>query len=205
MEKLLEKYKQAFENAGLKKERLVFDKNWKGIEKRTIKWIVVGDNPGVEEVNNKEYFSENGHTGKRIREYFKTNFEINKENILFLNKVPIHTAKTAQLAAFENLQIFVNQIFALLNGLVELNTKPEFNILIMGYGKNKLNKSFYKNLPENFYSNKRIFFTPHFSNSAYRKVEMKFIVKGDTGIDILKRVSDYTKGALNKNFNIKFL
>lgn len=65
-----------------------------------IKLIVIGDNPGKDEqlLKNNRYLV--GQAGKIAEGYFKRNAELNvdfRQNVIILNKTPLHTAKTAHL------------------------------------------------------------------------------------------------------------
>jgi hypothetical protein len=201
MKELLNQYRAEIEKIKPINYEIVFDDNWENIEIEKIEWVVVGDNPGVKEKEHKEYFSKKGLTGYIVRKHFKCNFNINDREILFLNKAPIHTATTAQLNSIENLEVFVQPIYKLLFGLNELY--PKINFLIMGKGKNSLNKVFYNESILKYFETENFYFTPHFSNNAYEKVELECAGNGEYGIDLLKLVSNKTKKALKNNFGSK--
>jgi len=66
-----------------------------------IKLIVIGDNPGKEEqlAKNQRYLC--GQAGKLAEGFFRRNEELSvdfRKNVIILNKTPVHSAKTAQLA-----------------------------------------------------------------------------------------------------------
>ncbi len=66
-----------------------------------IKLIVVGDNPGKNEqlAKNRKYLV--GQSGKIAESFFARNTELGinfRKNVIILNKTPVHTAKTKELA-----------------------------------------------------------------------------------------------------------
>lgn len=68
-----------------------------------IKLIVIGDNPGKDEqlIKNQKYLV--GQAGKLGNSFFKNHDELGidfRENVIILNKTPIHSAKTNQLKKF---------------------------------------------------------------------------------------------------------
>ena len=65
-----------------------------------IKMILVGDNPGRREQENRRYLV--GPSGKIAEKFFRDNPELGidfRKNVLILNKTPIHTPRTAELKA----------------------------------------------------------------------------------------------------------
>lgn len=69
-------------------------------EKSEIRYIVVGDNPGKDEqlAKNNRYLV--GQSGKLAASFFARNAELGadfRQNVIILNKTPIHTAKTNHL------------------------------------------------------------------------------------------------------------
>lgn len=69
-------------------------------EKSEIRYIVVGDNPGKDEqlAKNNRYLV--GQSGKLAANFFARNAELCagfRQNVIILNKTPIHTAKTNHL------------------------------------------------------------------------------------------------------------
>lgn len=69
-------------------------------EKSEIRYIIVGDNPGKDEqlLKNNRYLV--GQSGKLGERFFKMNNELKagfRENVIILNKTPVHTAKTNHL------------------------------------------------------------------------------------------------------------
>jgi len=81
---------------------IVYNRALDGIEPDDdIKLIVVGDNPGKDEqlLKNQRYLV--GQAGKLGDGFFRRNPELGidfRKNAIILNKTPIHTAKTKQLA-----------------------------------------------------------------------------------------------------------
>lgn len=69
-------------------------------EKSEIRYIVVGDNPGKDEqlLKNNRYLV--GQSGKLGERFFKMTDELKadfRQNVIILNKTPVHTAKTNHL------------------------------------------------------------------------------------------------------------
>lgn len=68
----------------------------------TIRYLVIGDNPGKDEqlAKNNRYLV--GQSGKIAAGFFARNLEFKtdfRKHVLILNKTPVHTAKTAHLKA----------------------------------------------------------------------------------------------------------
>lgn len=68
-----------------------------------IKYIIVGDNPGREEqlAKNRRYLV--GQSGRLARGFFARHAALGADfgrNVIVLNKTPVHTRKTAELASF---------------------------------------------------------------------------------------------------------
>lgn len=73
-------------------------------ESDDIRIIVIGDNPGKSEqlATNRKYLV--GQAGKIAEGFFRRNHELGidfRKNAIILNKTPLHTAKTKELAMFE--------------------------------------------------------------------------------------------------------
>lgn len=81
---------------------IVYNRNLDAIgERDAISLIVVGDNPGKDEQleKNRKYLV--GQAGKLGEGFFRRNPELGidfRTNVIILNKTPIHTAKTKQIA-----------------------------------------------------------------------------------------------------------
>lgn len=66
-----------------------------------IKLIIVGDNPGKDEQLAKNCRYLVGQSGKTAENFFRRNPELGidfRKNVIILNKTPLHTAKTKELA-----------------------------------------------------------------------------------------------------------
>ncbi|MBO7485123.1 MAG: hypothetical protein J6T84_03585 [Spirochaetaceae bacterium] len=128
-----------------------------------IKLIVVGDNPGKNEQleKNRKYLV--GHSGKIAERFFARNSELCvdfRKNVIILNKTPIHTAKTKELAFLqkEEKKLGKNAIFSVMQESQkwmaertcrlqqELNKAAESNdpceIWLVGYSELKPNGIF---------------------------------------------------------------
>jgi len=81
-----------------------------------IRIIVVGDNPGKDEQLSKNQRYLVGQAGKLGESFFRNHPELNtdfRKNVIILNKTPIHTAKTKQLAfMLKNGGSFFLELFA---------------------------------------------------------------------------------------------
>jgi len=69
-----------------------------------IKLILVGDNPGRREQENRRYLV--GPSGKIAEKFFRDNPELGidlRKNVLILNKTPIHTPRTTELKTLYSL------------------------------------------------------------------------------------------------------
>ena len=82
--------------------QIVYNRNIDNIKKKDdIKIILIGDNPGKDEQleRNRRYLV--GQSGKIADGFFRKNPELGidfRKNVLILNKTPLHTAKTKELA-----------------------------------------------------------------------------------------------------------
>lgn len=81
-------------------QAIVFNDHLLNANPSKIKYILVGDNPGIEEQMNGSYLY--GTAGKKVREFFTetglvTDFE---EEVLIFNKTPLFTKRTKHLNNF---------------------------------------------------------------------------------------------------------
>ncbi len=113
-------------------------------ENDDIKLIIVGDNPGKDEQleKNRRYLV--GQSGKLGDGFFRKNPVLGidfRKNVLILNKTPIHTAKTKQLAfirkkggeRFENL--FIETQIWMAKETATLQRKLGCGLWLVGYGE----------------------------------------------------------------------
>jgi hypothetical protein len=163
----------------------VFNKALCKIEKgdTTIKYILIGDNPGKKEQESKTYFDENGQAGKAMRKFFNDHkkelgIEHFEKNVIILNKTPIHTVKTKDLgqlkekekSIFEETQRWMAKETACLHQSLD----PECKLWIIGLG-NLNNKIFntYRETFQNAYSGKeaweKVFVYKHFSTNWFTR------------------------------------
>lgn len=137
-----------------------------------ITYIVIGDNPGKDEQRacNNRYLV--GQSGKMAQGFFARNPEFNtdfRENVIILNKTPVHTAKTAHLrflakqggdsirSLIEESQVWMAQQTAFLHcALCEASdsSSPAPELWLVGYSEMKKKASFtlYKDVLKEAYA-----------------------------------------------------
>ncbi len=162
---------------------VVYNHAWDEVEESdTIKLILVGDNPGKNEQLHKNQKYLVGQAGKIAESFFKTNKEFKidfRKNVIILNKTPIHSAKTKELAFilknsnnknikefFEHSQIFTAQ------KTLELQQKLNCPIWLIGYGelREKGIFSVYADELKHFYTSKQkreLYVFQHFSMNRF--------------------------------------
>lgn len=126
-----------------------------------IKLIVIGDNPGKEEQleKNRKYLC--GQSGKIAEGFFKRNPELKidfRQNVIILNKTPVHTAKTKELKYLctkdEKLKKLIeqSQIF-MAEETLKLQKQFECPVWLVGYSEIKEKGIFqvYKQTLEHLY------------------------------------------------------
>jgi hypothetical protein len=113
-------------------------------ESDEIKLIVVGDNPGKDEQleKNRRYLV--GQSGKLADGFFRKNPELGidfRKNVIILNKTPIHTAKTKQLAYIckkdgKRFNNFLNETQEwMARETAQLQKALECDLWLVGYGE----------------------------------------------------------------------
>lgn len=124
---------------------IVYNQALDGItEADEIRLLVIGDNPGKDEqlVKNRRYLV--GQAGKLGAGFFRNNPELGvdfRKNAIILNKTPIHTAKTKQLAwirkkggdRFERLFVETQRWMA--ERTIALARALDCGIWLVGYGE----------------------------------------------------------------------
>jgi len=80
-------------------EVILYNNNLEKVDPKKIKYILVGDNPGVEEQRCGYYFAETGRAGQLARVFFKKHMLVDCFDceVLVLNKTFIHTPTTKGL------------------------------------------------------------------------------------------------------------
>ncbi len=153
-------------------------------ESSEIRLIVVGDNPGKrEQLNcNRRYLV--GQAGKLGEGFFRKNPELSvdfRRNVIILNKTPIHTAKTKQLADLvalsgERLRTLFSETQEWMAGeTAKLQRSLSCGLWLVGYGELKGSGLFsgyaetlrqaYENEPEDKKS--RVLVFQHFSMNRF--------------------------------------
>lgn len=135
--KIIENYKKEIEEL---KERSNIDIVWNNnLDKISdlshIKLILCADNPGLYEFQDKVYLSPNGKCGTMAKKFFKRlNLDLHEE-VIVLNKTPVHTCKTKMLKEipqniFDKSQIIMaNFVIELLKACHKQNQDTELWIL----------------------------------------------------------------------------
>lgn len=148
-------------------------------EKNNIKLIIVGDNPGKDEKVKGEYFV--GKTGKMCQTFFTKALEGEgvkdfEKNVIVLNKTPISTAKTLDLAdetKFSKEMVAETQrwMAELTANLCETFKLDAFIIGSSLFAPGKLFEPFARSLKENFtrLDSKFILVFKHFSYGHFIK------------------------------------
>ncbi|MGL4956987.1 MAG: uracil-DNA glycosylase family protein [Bacteroidales bacterium] len=141
------------------------------IEETDIRYIFVGDNPGVQEKEQGRYLA--GHSGQICDKFMKERLEIDMANVLVLNKTPIHTPSTMDLKkvnpdALKETQIWMAQQIALLTKVF-----TEVDLCIFGIshlGKGNLFEPFCEVLKtglDPIYADKHLYAFKHFSYGQF--------------------------------------
>ena len=148
-----------------------------------IKLIVIGDNPGKDEqrAENRRYLV--GQSGKIADGFFKRNPALGvdfRENVIILNKTPVHTAKTAHLkyvrknggekiaSLIEESQVWMAHATAELHKAL-----LQSELWLVGYAELKVRGIFtlYKNALQSAYNDTdawaRVFVFQHFSMNRF--------------------------------------
>ena len=177
-----------------------------------IKLILVADNPGRREqaAENRRYLV--GPSGKLAEGFFRAHPELGvdfRKNVIILNKTPIHTPRTAELAllaregdagiaaAIRTSQtMMVELIHAFHRGLSEQDHKP-IPLWIIGYselGPGKIFQPFTKALEETYGKNDALWLRPsvmffrHFSMNQFSVDIRKRAQAGEMTAETLDRV-----------------
>lgn len=162
---------------------VVYNHSWDDIkESGTVKLMIVGDNPGKNEQLHKNQRYLVGQAGKIADGFFYNNPELKinfRQDVMILNKTPIHSAKTKQLgyirkrlgeselsSVFDDSQIFTAQ------KTFELQNKLNCPIWIVGYGelRNQGLFSAYANEIKRLYANiksPQVYLFQHFSMNRF--------------------------------------
>lgn len=153
-------------------------------ETSEIRLIVVGDNPGKSEQldSNRRYLV--GQAGKLGEGFFKKNPELDidfRKNVIILNKTPIHTAKTKQLANLvaqsgeRFMRLFVETQEWMAAETAALQQSLSCDLWLVGYGELKASGLFSRYAEAlrretkdiNFDAADRVFVFQHFSMNRF--------------------------------------
>ena len=188
------------------KKAVIYNSNLGKIVKTDkIKFILVLDNPGVEEQAEEKYLI--GRAGKTARSFFLNYLQINDfdKEVLVLNKTPIHTPKTNDLAKLKKEVIFDEaQIFMadLTFNLYNIFNCELWLLGITHIGKGKMFEPYLNKLSENFGDerNEKIKLLKHFSYGGFKndftKEEKTSLTKRST-LQIIQSVSEKRWAKIN--------
>lgn len=164
--------------------KFVFNEALKKVQKNNVKYILVADNPGIDESAKSEYLI--GKAGLVTRLFFDSflvdNFD---DEVLVLNKTPIFTPKTDDLKSLhvKQCRVFLNSQLYMADLIYNLSVKLDVPVIIMGFAgcrasngrwnlETKAEKAvglaFYKQLALKFKNNsENIFIVKHFSRNLF--------------------------------------
>ncbi len=134
IKKEIEKYEN-FINIKNKETALiyVYNKNLEDFKQNAndVKYIVVGDNPGIKEAELEKYFV--GKSGVVLRNFFKNELNIQyfDKEIIVLNKTPIHTKSTNDLKVIDK-KILEESVDFSASIIVAVAKKLDIPILLFG-------------------------------------------------------------------------
>jgi hypothetical protein len=170
--------------------------------------VIVGDNPGKKEKQDKIYFHPRGFAGKKARYFIKKFIKSNDkdyydtESVLLMNKCPFYSNQTHQLLINQQTKIAIqNAVSATVEALKELKENFEVPILITGCSANGLNKIFFKTLAKIAGWKEKFYFGKHFS---YGHFDKQWDCYGHVLDDEkrLKYISLETLAIIEKNFKL---
>ncbi|WP_214802010.1 hypothetical protein [Exiguobacterium sp. ERU656] len=123
--------------------QFIYNENLDQLNASSIKYILVGDNPGVKEKEHNKYLI--GATGLIARSFFKSELEVSDFNneVLILNKTPIHSAKTSGLSEIcksSNMDLLQVTQEYMCNLIYNLQNLLNCEVIILGFGGCRINK-----------------------------------------------------------------
>lgn len=173
---------------------VVFNKNLKEIGTVGPKYILVADNPGMDEQKNCNSCYLIGKAGKMARNFFINNGlvkDFDKE-VVVLNKSCIHTHSTKDLKKLKEFSDLVSesQVF-MADMAIDIQKLFKCDVWIVGCSELKKRGLFepYLNRLKERYSDdaqkleKKIFFYPHFSYGNFNK-NLNSVLKDDPELEI---------------------
>ena len=164
------------ESCGYTLENLaVFNKNL--LKLKSLKYILVADNPGMTEQHEECYLV--GKAGKTARNFFKNNELVSDfdEEVAVLNKTFIHTKSTVDLKKLKNFnKLLVDSQVFMANLAVDMLEESDCELWITGCSElteKGLFAQYLKTLKERCAKKpelkEKIFFYPHFSFGNFSK------------------------------------
>ncbi|MGL4363730.1 MAG: hypothetical protein ACRCSB_00820 [Bacteroidales bacterium] len=138
-----------------------------------IRRILVGDNPGKEEKMQGRYFA--GRAGKMCETFMRDELEIDMSTAICLNKTPIYTNSTKELAKIDSAILIETQTWMAEQIVALTKVFCDTQLWIIGISQlreGKLFESFCKVLKTELdkdYANKHLFAFKHFSYGAFHK------------------------------------
>ncbi|MBQ4379003.1 MAG: hypothetical protein II821_07400 [Treponema sp.] len=195
-------------------------------EESDIRLIVIGDNPGKDEQReiNKKYLV--GQSGKLAAGFFESHKEFNtnfRENVIILNKTPVHSAKTNHLKLItknggkEIRDLIVQSQIYMAKRTAKLHQdlcraagadgiKPE--IWLVGYAELKekgLFSDYKKELIESYEKDsqewEKVLVFQHFSMNRF-SIDLKEFMAKNRGIGILEAVAELGKKHKKEIFGV---
>ncbi|MDD2487633.1 MAG: hypothetical protein PHS92_04670 [Candidatus Gracilibacteria bacterium] len=149
----------------------VLSKELERIDFRKVEIVLVGDNPGKDELKNNEFFSMQGSAGVMARKLFNTIYgeESFERNVLVLNKTLFHTNRTAQLKGSNGADLLEESQTLMADFLIDFLKEKKVPVIVVGFAEMEgFFKTYFSLLKEKGASMNMldsIFVTPHFSLS----------------------------------------
>jgi len=173
-----------------------------------LRYIIVGDNPGLKEYKENRFFV--GSSGQLLRKHFKENNLIgnfDKECIIF-NKTIIHTEKTNELKGV--IEKIGKELFQEIQRhcaleIAQISNELKIPILIFGksqLGTNLLFEIFWKSLNESIENKKHILVYNHPSHNNFSKEWTKYRneFQSDSSNELLNRIGLKNAAIIKKKF-----
>lgn len=161
---------------------VVFNKDIENIKVNDIKYIVVADNPGVEEQKKENSRYLVGKSGKVMRNFFARNDLVSNfdRQVLILNKTPIHTPSTGDLKHLEGISAIIDESQRFMAKMIsDIHHLSNADLWLVGCShlkKRGLFEAFYNEIKETYGSNKsfsdkkdHLFCFKHFSYGNFSK------------------------------------
>lgn len=173
----------------------------------SLKYIFVGDNPGTIEERHEEYFyygdNEKSQTGVNTHNFIKDflKIEIEKEEILFLNKSLKPTKETTDLYDSDPLE---DKSLAQVAQLIKAVVNENKNVFVCIFGLDSFEAGYFESFFKDLGENKNIGLYPHPSRrQPISKKEQEHFLKGYDKQEVFKtygklRYLDETKSLIER-------